>query len=113
MAAKNPLLRKKAKRKGKRVILRASRARVTQNLGNGFRRVEFPPQTVEANNFLSLFLPAETGRVVISAGWTITNFASAWPTDSFPASDTEWVIIIENPTAVAREVIPFLITKRR
>ncbi|WP_438495900.1 hypothetical protein [Paenibacillus sp. IHBB 3054] len=113
MAIKKLSLRNKAKGKGKRVTLRPNRARSTQNLGNGFRRIQFPAVTIEANDFLFLFLSAGRGRAVVSAGWTISNLTSAWPTDSFPNSDSEWVIILENPTGVARSVIPFLITKSR
>ncbi|WP_151733468.1 hypothetical protein [Paenibacillus tengchongensis] len=111
MPKNSSALRSKAKRKGRRVRLRASNVRTTQNLGNGFRRVEFNPVTIGARSFLTLILSAGSGRAVINGGWTISEFASAWPTDSFPLSDTEWVIILENPTGVVREVIPFLITK--
>lgn len=100
-------------RKGKRILLRATRARITQNLGGGFRRHELNPVTIGANTISALELAAPPGRVVISAGWAITDLASAWPTDSFPASVNRWVLLLENPTNFEREVIPFLITKRR
>ncbi|MBT2289191.1 hypothetical protein J7E73_08600 [Paenibacillus albidus] len=114
MAAKKTLLRKKAAvLKGKKVLLRSKQVRATQDLGGGFRRTQFAPVTIGANSFLTITFNAGAGRAVINAGWTISGFNSAWPTDSFPSSDTQWILIIENPTGVARTVIPFLITKTR
>lgn len=98
---------------GRKIVLRSNNARATQNLGNGFRRTVFSPRRIPANGFLTITFVAAPGRVVINAGWTITGFASAWPTDSFPSSDTVWILIIENPTDVDRFVTPYLITKRR
>jgi len=98
---------------GRKIVLRPSNARATQNLGNGFRRTVFSSRRIPAHSFLSITFTAGTGRVVINAGWTITGFASAWPTDSFPATDTVWILIIENPTDNDRFVTPYLITKTR
>ncbi|WP_282942179.1 hypothetical protein [Paenibacillus sp. RC67] len=110
----NASISKKAvQSKGKKIVLSPNHARATQNLGNGFRRTVFSPITIPANSFLTITFTAGAGRVVINAGWTITNFASAWPTDSFPSTDTVWVLIIENPTSVSRLVTPYLITKTR
>lgn len=105
--------KKAAVRKGKRILLRATRARITQNLGGGFRRTVFNPISIGANSFLTITFTAGLGRVVINAGWTISGFASAWPTDSFPFRDNTWILIIENPTNIARTVTPYLITKTR
>ncbi|WP_028552720.1 hypothetical protein [Paenibacillus sp. UNC451MF] len=98
---------------GRKIVLNPNNARATQNLGNGFRRTVFGARLIPANSFLTIRFTAGTGRVVINAGWTITGFASAWPTDSFPSTDTVWILIIENPTNVNRFVTPYLITKTR
>ncbi|ASR49335.1 hypothetical protein [Paenibacillus kribbensis] len=114
MKTKSTSLKKKAAAgKGRKVILGPTRARATGDLGNGFLRSEFSPFTIAPNSFLTITFNAGSGRVVINAGWTISGLASAWPTDSFPATDTQWILIIENPTNVTRTVTPYLITKTR
>jgi len=102
-----------AVRKGRRLTLRPSNARARQDLGGGFFREVFGPFTIPANGFLTITFRAGTGRVVINAGWTISGLAAAWPTDSFPSSDTTWILILQNPTNAARTVRAFLISKTR
>ncbi|EHS59537.1 hypothetical protein P4H71_27045 [Paenibacillus kribbensis] len=114
MKTKSSSLKKKAAAgKGRKIVLGPTRARATQDLGNGFFRREFSPFTIGPNSFLTITFNAGSGRVVINAGWTISGFDSAWPTDSFPNTDTQWILIIENPTNNTRTVTPFLITKTR
>ncbi|PYI55510.1 hypothetical protein [Paenibacillus flagellatus] len=101
----------KAKVMRKTRTIRLSRARIQQDLGNGFLRSVFPSRTIEPGEFLTINLTPAPGRVVVNAGWTISGLNEAYATDSFPSSTTNWVLILHNPTATQRTVIPFLISK--
>lgn len=110
---KSKISKKAALRRGKTIQLGSTSARATQNLGNGFRRTVFNPIQIDPNSFLTIRFTAGRGRVVINAGWNITDFLAAWPTDSYPVTDNRWILIIQNPTNVTRFVTPYLITKTR
>lgn len=90
------------------------KARISQNLGGGFLRQEFPPVNVNAFSFAELRMPAGSGRAVISGGYSI-NFPttySAMQVESYPAQDDLWLITVYNNTATPRVITPYLITKR-
>ncbi|MEC0183721.1 hypothetical protein P4H61_19725 [Paenibacillus peoriae] len=114
MKTRSSSLKKKAAAgKGRKVTLGPTKARVTQDLGNGFLRDQFSPFTVGPNSFITITFTAGSGRVVINAGWFISGSTSAWPTNSYPVTDTQWRLIIQNSTNVTRTVVPYLITKTR
>lgn len=95
----------------KRRTVRLTKTLKKNNLGNGFLRTTYPDQTIDPDEFLNINLKAAPGRVVISAGWTISDFAEAYATDSYPSTNTNWIIILHNPTTLQRTVTPYLITK--
>ncbi|MFH5184174.1 hypothetical protein ACHHV8_16870 [Paenibacillus sp. TAB 01] len=107
------LVSSKKLNQSKTIVLTSQQVRVTQNLGDGFRRLILSPVQIGPNTTIALDLRAPSGRVVISGGWTISALLPAWPTDSFPISDNRWIIFIQNPTNFTRSITPYLITKRR
>lgn len=97
-------------RRGK--IVQARRVRIRQNLGNGFLRSVFTAETVDPQSFVTFNLTAAKGRVVVNAGWNITNPAMpAYASRSYPTSTRNWRLTIQNPTDLQRTVTPYLITK--
>ncbi|MFE5318033.1 hypothetical protein ACFQ88_04885 [Paenibacillus sp. NPDC056579] len=103
---------KKVKIASKGKLVRLSKVRIKQNLGDGFLRTVFATQTIDPNEFLTIDLTAAEGRVVVNAGWSITGGNNpAYATNSFPLSTTVWRLILRNPTNNQRTVTPYLITK--
>jgi hypothetical protein len=113
-------IKKKIKRKAitsrKKIRLRAANARITQNLGNGFRRFVFTRREIAPGAMLELSLVAGANRKAISGGWSLRPGDPKTPdvisTESYPRSDNEWVITIWNESTDFHFVIPYLIDKR-
>ena len=108
------LLRNTAKARNARAVqFRPANARVTQDLGTGFRRLVFPPVTIPGHSIRQIAMHAGTGRVAISGGWSVNLLVSAYATDSYPQSEESWVLYIDNPNSSSIIVTPYLISKSR
>lgn len=114
MAMKKKLNRKPTARQKSR--LRAANARITQNLGNGFRRFVFTRREIAPGQMLELSLVAGGNRKVVSGGWSLRpgdpKTSDVISTETYPRTEGEWVITIWNKSADFQFVVPYLIDKR-
>ncbi|MBD0381305.1 hypothetical protein [Paenibacillus sedimenti] len=112
---KSKVRRMPALRRGRTIRLRTTNARITQNLGGGFRRHILQNAIIPAEGRMTVELEAVgTTRKVVSAGWSLTGGfdPEVFSTENFPFTDSVWRIVIWNDTSVPRTITPYLITKR-
>jgi hypothetical protein len=95
----------------KKVVVTAKKARIKQNLGNGFERFVFT-HTVGPNTVFTETFNAGNLKV-ISGGWFIQNNLSqvAYATSSYSQSPNRWIITLANPTSNSRQASFTFITK--
>ncbi|TVX93249.1 hypothetical protein [Paenibacillus agilis] len=95
-----------------KVIYMSPTIRSTESLGGGFQRHIFNDVIVPATDYAEIRLSIRnTSRKPVSAGWAIGEFHQAYAVESYPLSNTVWVITIYNATSMDRPVTPYLITK--
>ncbi|MBD8497299.1 hypothetical protein [Paenibacillus arenosi] len=94
------------------VIFMSPTVRSSFDLGGGFRRHIFNDVEIPANDYaeIRLFI-RNSNRNPVSAGWAIGEFHQAYAVESYPLSNTVWVITVYNATSLPRSVTPYLITK--
>lgn len=93
--------------------IRMTKVKITQNLGNGFRRDVFGSFTLFPGEFVRIDLPAGPGRRVITGGWSISSDTEVYATDYYPSSSRVWTIFLHNQDTTSTIVTTYLISKRR
>ncbi|MDD9271732.1 hypothetical protein ACFPES_32335 [Paenibacillus sp. GCM10023248] len=92
-------------------------ARITQPIGNGFRRFVFTRVVIPPKGMAVLIMNAGAGRRVVSGGWSQRPIdpktSEVFSTESYPITPSEWRITVWNNTTDFQAVIPYLIDKRR
>ncbi|MCY8975648.1 hypothetical protein [Bacillus atrophaeus] len=91
-----------------------------QDLGHGMELIGWnrPKQTVGTNpRFLTATLQGRRDATAINAGWSIGHYRPAYAIESYNnivrnRSD-QWIITIYNASNIEREVVFYLITKRK
>ncbi|MCR8842631.1 hypothetical protein NQ117_02965 [Paenibacillus sp. SC116] len=95
-----------------KVIFMSPTERSSESLGNGFRRHIFNDVEIPATDYAEIRLSIRnTSRKPVSAGWSIYDFHQAYAVESYPRTNTEWVITVYNGTGIPRSITPYLITK--
>jgi hypothetical protein len=109
--------RKTVVKQSKTIRLLAANARITQNIGNGFRRFVFTRVVIAPGGMAELIMNAGAGRRVVSGGWSQRPIdpktKDVFSTESYPITPNEWRITVWNNTTDFQAVIPYLIDKRR
>lgn len=95
-------------------IVNLRRARISQNLGDGFRRHVFDSVTLASGQYQQINIFAPSDRVVVTGGWSSSAGSNdrVYATDNYPATDTRWTIYIKNESNDSISITPYLITKR-
>ncbi|WP_438445714.1 hypothetical protein [Gorillibacterium sp. sgz5001074] len=111
------MLKKKTVKASPKKILRkrhlTAKAKITQNLGNGFRRDVYQTFTIFPGDYVRIDLPVGPNRRVITGGWSITDDVEVYATDYYPSTPRRWTIFLHNQGSISTTVTTYLISKRR
>lgn len=92
-------------------------ARISQPIGNGFRRFVFTRVVIAPRGMAELIMNAGAGRRVVSGGWSQRPIdpktSEVFSTESYPITPSEWRITVWNNSTDFIAVIPYFIDKRR
>ncbi|UYY98714.1 hypothetical protein OJ967_25770 [Peribacillus frigoritolerans] len=82
-------------RQRRREIALSPYAATRTDLGDGFMSYKWEGELINHNEYLTAYMEVP-GMKVISGGWYISDFSTAYAIESYPSRPEQWVITVFN-----------------